>query len=86
MSELAQVLTALAALISASVVLLNVISKKRKASTEKIEADCVKMKNDIAVIKEAVYYALVGVVELGANGDTALAKERLKDCIFKEKS
>ena len=82
--DLGSILAGLGAFISAIVVLLNVLSKRKKQATEDIRDDCIRMKEDIAVIKEATYYALAGVVELGANGDTQIAKERLKDIIFKE--
>lgn len=84
MGELGSILAGAGAFISAIVVLLNVISKRKKQATEDIQKDIGNMKEDISVIKEAVYYALAGVVELGANGDSKLAKERLKDIIFKE--
>jgi len=78
------ILTGSATFILSVTGLLNILNKRKKDTIGELQISCKGMKEDLAVIKDATYHALNGVVELGANGETKKSRDRLKENIFKE--
>jgi len=86
---LAVVTTAVPSTLVAIAAVITAISNRKK-NLDQIKKDVSSIKNDlkdcrrdIAVTKEASFYALQAHVENGSNGDIKKAHTRLKDNVFK---